>query len=553
METLSKPAPSLLSEPSLGQSSLVQSIVILDFGAQYTQLIARRIREQNVFSVVLPCTVSLDEIKSHSPIGVVLSGAPWSVYDKDAPPADARVFELGAPVLGICYGLQFMVHTLGGKVRPADKREYGHAEVDVVADSELFRGLPKRLPVWMSHGDEALELPAGFELTARTAHAVAGIHNTAKKWYAVQFHPEVHHTRQGTEILRNFIFGICGAKPTWTPQRFIDSTIEQVRKEVGRGRALCALSGGVDSSVAAVLVDRALRDASGKSRLTCVFVNNGVLRKDEFEKVQQTLRDKLGLHLVAVDATDRFLSKLKGVTDPETKRKIIGNEFIAVFEDEAHRIMQADSASTSKSKNTDAVFENEYLVQGTLYPDVIESRSVRGPSQVIKSHHNVGGLPAIMKLKLIEPLKDLFKDEVRKIGRDLGMPEEILQRQPFPGPGLAVRILGEVTPERLDLLRECDDIVVTEIKNAGLYTKIWQSFAVLLPVMSVGVMGDMRTYAYTCAIRAVSSEDGMTADWVPLPHEVLKTISSRIVNEVKGVNRVVYDITSKPPGTIEWE
>ena len=553
METLSKPAPSLLSEPSLGQSSLVQSIVILDFGAQYTQLIARRIREQNVFSVVLPCTVSLDEIKSHSPIGVVLSGAPWSVYDKDAPPADARVFELGAPVLGICYGLQFMVHTLGGKVRPADKREYGHAEVDVVADSELFRGLPKRLPVWMSHGDEALELPAGFELTARTAHAVAGIHNTAKKWYAVQFHPEVHHTRQGTEILRNFIFGICGAKPTWTPQRFIDSTIEQVRKEVGRGRALCALSGGVDSSVAAVLVDRALRDASGKSRLTCVFVNNGVLRKDEFEKVQQTLRDKLGLHLVAVDATDRFLSKLKGVTDPETKRKIIGNEFIAVFEDEAHRIMQADSASTSKSKNTDAVFENEYLVQGTLYPDVIESRSVRGPSQVIKSHHNVGGLPTIMKLKLIEPLKDLFKDEVRKIGRDLGVPEEILQRQPFPGPGLAVRILGEVTPERLDLLRECDDIVVTEIKNAGLYTKIWQSFAVLLPVMSVGVMGDMRTYAYTCAIRAVSSEDGMTADWVPLPHEVLKTISSRIVNEVKGVNRVAYDITSKPPGTIEWE
>ena len=538
MEALFKPDQSSLSQPSLSQS-LVQSIVILDFGAQYTQLIARRIREQNVFSVVLPCTASLDEVKSYAPVGIVLSGAPWSVYDKDAPPADARVFELGLPVLGICYGLQFMVHTLGGKVRPADKREYGHAEIEVVADSALFRGLPQRMPVWMSHGDEALELPPGFELTARSPHAVAGIQNTAKKWYAVQFHPEVHHTRQGTEILRNFVFGICGAKPTWTPQHFIDATIAQVGQQVGGGRALCALSGGVDSSVAAVLVDRALRDGKGKSRLTCVFVNNGVLRKNEFEKVQQTLRDKLGLHLVAVDATDRFLAKLKGVTDPETKRKLIGNEFIAVFEDEAHRIRKDGNV--------------EFLVQGTLYPDVIESRSVRGPSQVIKSHHNVGGLPEVMKLKLIEPLKDLFKDEVRKIGRDLGMPEEILQRQPFPGPGLAVRILGEVTPERLALLRECDDIVVSEIKNAGLYTKIWQSFAVLLPVMSVGVMGDMRTYAYTCAIRAVSSEDGMTADWVPLPHDVLKTISSRIVNEVKGVNRVVYDITSKPPGTIEWE
>jgi GMP synthase (glutamine-hydrolysing) len=326
----------------------------------------------------------------------------------------------------------------------------------------------------------------------------------------------------------------------WTPQHFIDSTVEQVRQQVGNGNAICALSGGVDSSVAAVLVDRALRNGSGKSRLTCIFVNNGVLRKNEFEKVQQTLRGKLGLRLDAVDATDRFLDKLKGVSDPEKKRKIIGNEFIAVFDDEAHRIAQEEGSV-------------DYLVQGTLYPDVIESRSVRGPSQVIKSHHNVGGLPEKMKLKLIEPLKDLFKDEVRKIGRDLGTPEEILQRQPFPGPGLAVRILGEVTPERLALLRECDEIVVSEIKSAGLYTKIWQSFAVLLPVMSVGVMGDMRTYAYTCAVRAVSSEDGMTADWVALPHEVLTNISTRIVNEVKGVNRVVYDITSKPPGTIEWE
>ena len=535
VETQSPDKSSLVS-----QAAVDQSIVILDFGAQYTQLIARRIREQNVFSVVLPCTATLKEIRSYSPAGLVLSGAPWSVYDKDAPPADAHVFDLGVPVLGICYGLQFMVHTLGGKVRPADKREYGHAEIDVVSDSVLFKGLAKKLAVWMSHGDEALELPPGFELMAKTHYAVAGIQNVAKQWYAVQFHPEVHHTPQGTQILKNFVFQICGAKPTWTPQHFIDSTIAQIKKQVGTGRAICALSGGVDSSVAAVLVDRALRDANGKSRLTCVFVNNGVLRKNEFEKVQSNLRDKLGLHLDAVDATDRFLKKLSAVSDPEKKRKIIGNEFIKVFEKEALRIEKTEG-------------KVKWLVQGTLYPDVIESRSVRGPSQVIKSHHNVGGLPEKMKLKLIEPLKDLFKDEVRRIGRDLGMPQEILQRQPFPGPGLAVRVVGEVTPERLKLLRECDDIVVSEIKEAGLYTKIWQSFAVLLPVMSVGVMGDMRTYAYTCAIRAVNSEDGMTADWVDLPHDVMKTISTRIVNEVKGVNRVVYDVTSKPPGTIEWE
>ena len=513
-----------------------QSIVVLDFGAQYSQLIARRIREQNVFSVVLPCTASLEEIKSYSPAGIVLSGGPSSVYDADAPPADDRVLHLGLPVLGICYGLQFMVYKLGGKVRAADKREYGHAQVELLTStSPLFKGLQGQLPVWMSHGDEALELPPGFELIGRTSNALAAIQNPAQKFYAVQFHPEVHHTPQGTEILRNFVFEICGLKPNWTPQSFIDETVASVRATVGKGRVICGLSGGVDSSVAAELVHRAVGD-----QLTCIFVNNGVLRKNEFINVQKNLRDKLGLKIDAVDASERFLTKLAGVTDPEKKRKIIGNEFIAVFEEEAHRIEQIEG-------------KVDWLVQGTLYPDVIESRSVRGPSQVIKSHHNVGGLPEKMKLKLIEPLKELFKDEVRQIGRDLDMPEEILQRQPFPGPGLAVRIVGEITGERVALLQEADDIVVSEIKRAGLYKKIWQSFAVLLPVMSVGVMGDMRTYAYTCAIRAVHSEDGMTADWVPLPHEVLKTMSSRIVNEVKGINRVVYDVTSKPPGTIEWE
>ena len=518
-----------------------QSIVVLDFGAQYSQLIARRIREQKIFSVVLPFNASLEEIRSYSPMGIILSGGPSSVYDKGAPHADKKVFDLGIPVLGICYGLQFMVYALGGKVRPAAKREYGHAKVEIQeSDSQLFQGLPKLLAVWMSHGDSAEELPPGFRLTAKTPNAVAAIENAERKMWAVQFHPEVHHTPLGKDILRNFAINICGAKPSWTPQHFIDATVAQVKQQVGKGRAICALSGGVDSSVAAVLVDRAMRDESGKSRLTCVFVNNGVLRKNEFEKVQKNLRDHLGLHVVAVDATDRFMKKLAGVSDPEKKRKIIGKEFIAVFDQEARRIKK-------KEGNV------KWLVQGTLYPDVIESRSVRGPSEVIKSHHNVGGLPAKMRLKLIEPLKDLFKDEVRRIGRDLGMPEDILQRQPFPGPGLAVRILGEVTKDRADLLRECDDIVVGEIKKAGLYQKIWQSFAVLLPVMSVGVMGDQRTYAYTCAVRAVHSEDGMTADWVPLPYEVLKTISNRIVNEVRGVNRVVYDVTSKPPGTIEWE
>jgi GMP synthase (glutamine-hydrolysing) len=517
------------------QKAETSTIVILDFGSQYTQLIARRIREQNVFSVVLPCTASYESIQQLNPAGVILSGGPSSVYDADAPPADARVLSMGVPMLGICYGLHFILHNMGGKVRSADRREYGHADVEVVLPTPLFEGLPTHLPVWMSHGDEALQLPEGFVLTAKTSNAVAGIANEARRIWAVQFHPEVHHTRQGKDLLRNFLFGICKVAPDWTPEHFIQTTVERIRAQVGDGHAICGLSGGVDSSVAAVLVDRAIGE-----RLTCVFVNNGVLRKDEFRKVQENLRDKLGLNLVAVDASEQFLSLLAGVTDPETKRKIIGKEFITVFDQEAHRI----------SQKTGSV---DWLVQGTLYPDVIESSSVKGPSQTIKSHHNVGGLPETMKLKLIEPLRDLFKDEVRRIGRDLGMPEDILQRQPFPGPGLAVRIVGEVTAERVAILQEADEIVVDEIKAAGLYREIWQSFAVLLPVRSVGVMGDQRTYANTCAIRAVTSEDGMTADWVPLPYEVLKRMSSRIVNEVKGINRVVYDITSKPPGTIEWE
>ncbi|HTV09491.1 MAG TPA: glutamine-hydrolyzing GMP synthase [Candidatus Aquilonibacter sp.] len=516
------------------------TIVILDFGSQYTQLIARRIRELDVFSVVLPCTVPLERVLELKPKGIILSGGPSSVYDDAAPKTDAKVLATGLPTLGICYGLQFMTHHLGGRVAPAAAREYGHAEVEVIAETPLFQGLPQTLDVWMSHGDHAEQMAAGFHIVAKTANAVAAVANESRKMWGVQFHPEVAHTRQGIELLRNFVVDICGAKQDWTPAHFIETTVASIRAQVGEtGHAICGLSGGVDSSVAAVLVAKAIGD-----RLTCIFVNNGVLRKGEFEQVQKTMREDLGLNVVAVDASERFLGKLAGVTDPEKKRKAIGNEFIAVFDDEARRIFEAEKSAGE---------EIAWLVQGTLYPDVIESASVHGPSHVIKSHHNVGGLPADMKLKLIEPLRDLFKDEVRRIGRDLGMPAEILERQPFPGPGLAVRILGEVTPERVALLQEADAICTEEIKRTGLATKLWQAFAVLLPVKSVGVMGDQRTYASTCVIRAVESEDGMTADWAALPYEVLRTISSRIVSEVHGINRVVYDITSKPPGTIEWE
>jgi len=512
------------------------SIVVLDFGSQYTQLIARRIREFNVFSVVLPCTASLDEIRAAAPVGIILSGGPSSVYDADAPAADAQVLHLGLPVLGICYGLHFMTHALGGKVRPGSKREYGHAEVSVEQPSLLFEGLPKELSVWMSHGDEAEELAPGFKLIARSATAIAAIEDAARRYYAVQFHPEVHHTPLGSKVLRNFVFAICQAEPSWTAQKFIDSTVAGVRELVGpAGRAICAISGGVDSSVAATLVHRAIGD-----RLTCVFVNNGVLRKNEFAKVQESLRTKLHLNIDAVDASERFLTKLAGVDEPERKRKIIGNEFIAIFDEEARRVEKTSG-------------HVEWLVQGTLYPDVIESVSVKGPAATIKSHHNVGGLPSDLKFRLVEPLRELFKDEVRVVGRELGLSAEVVNRQPFPGPGLAVRIVGEVTEERLRMVREADAIVLAEVRAAGFYQRLWQSFAVLLPVSSVGVMGDARTYASTIAVRAVESEDGMTADWAKLPAELLERIATRVVNEVKGVNRVLFDLTSKPPGTIEWE
>ena len=520
------------------------TIVILDFGSQYTQLIARRIREFNVFSVVLPCTAPLTEVLALQPKGIILSGGPSSVYDANAPKADPAVLDCGLPILGICYGLQFITHHLGGKVVPGAAHEYGHAEVTVTDPGQIFHGLPQMLEVWMSHGDQAEQLAPGFTVTAKTSNAIAAIANEARRIWAVQFHPEVAHTKHGMALLKNFAVNICHCKQDWTPEHFIATTVAKIRSQVGEtGHAICGLSGGVDSSVAAVLVARAIGD-----RLTCIFVNNGVLRKDEFATVQKTMREELHLNVVAVDAGERFLSKLAGVTEPETKRKIIGNEFIAVFDDEAKKILEAEKTSSASAGE-----EVAWLVQGTLYPDVIESASVHGPSHVIKSHHNVGGLPADMKLKLIEPLRDLFKDEVRRIGRDLRMPQAILDRQPFPGPGLAVRILGEVTPERVAILQEADAICTAEIRRAGLYSKVWQSFAVLLPIKTVGVMGDQRTYAYTCAIRAVESEDGMTADWAPLPYEVLRAISSRIVSEVRGINRVVYDITSKPPGTIEWE
>jgi GMP synthase (glutamine-hydrolysing) len=506
-------------------------IVVLDFGGQYTQLIARRIREYHVYSVIVPAGTPFDALMRMSPQALIFSGGPASVYDPGSPTCDDRVFKLGVPILGICYGLQLMAWKLGGKVERAERREYGFGQLEISPPSELLAGFASPLRVWNSHGDHITEVPPGFRITGRTENAISVIENSRTKMYAVEFHPEVRHTDRGSEILRRFALDIARTEPNWFPRSFIEETVEHIRDQVGEGRALCALSGGVDSTVAATLVGRAIGD-----RLTCVFVNNGLLRQGEFEQVSRALKEQAHLSVRAVDRPGRFLSRLCGVTDPERKRKIIGEEFIRVFEEEAR-----------------SLGEPEFLVQGTLYPDVIESVSVRGPSATIKTHHNVGGLPTNLTFRLVEPLRELFKDEVRAVGRELGLDEAIVSRQPFPGPGLAVRIVGEVTEERLRMVREADAIVLDEVRAAGLYERLWQSFAVLLPVSSVGVMGDARTYASTIAVRAVESEDGMTADWAKLPPAVLERVSTRIVNEVAGVNRVVFDITSKPPGTIEWE
>ena len=515
-------------------------ILIVDFGSQVTQLIARRVREEKVYCEIVPFQKAEGAFREMKPKGVILSGGPASVLDKDAPLAPAAIYQAGVPVLGICYGEQAMAAQLGGKVEAGHHREFGRAEIEVITPCALTDGVwevGQRYPVWMSHGDRVTTLPQGFVATGTSANApIAMIADDKRKFYATQFHLEVMHTPHGAALLRNFVRKIAGCTGDWTMRAFKLEAIDKIRRQVGKGRVICGLSGGVDSAVAAVLLHEAIGE-----QLICVFVDHGLLRLAEAENVVALFRGHYNIPLVHVNAADIFIKALAGIDDPEAKRKTIGKLFIDVFEAEAKKI-----ANDGKGLA-------EFLAQGTLYPDVIESSSVKGPSQTIKSHHNVGGLPERMRLKLIEPLRDLFKDEVRRIGRDLGMPDDILGRQPFPGPGLAVRILGEVTPERVALLQEADEIVVAEIKAAGLYSKIWQSFAVLLPVMSVGVMGDQRTYAYTAAVRAVHSEDGMTADWTPLPYEVLKRISSRIVNEVRGINRVVYDITSKPPGTIEWE
>lgn len=506
-----------------------ENILVLDFGSQYTQLIARRVREQRVYCEIVPYDVSMETIESRHPLGIVLSGGPSSVYAERASLPDEEIFVLGIPILGICYGLQVMAHLLGGEVDRAARREYGRARFLIDDGEDIFQGLGSSTDVWMSHGDHLVVLPPGFVRLGHTENAgLAAVADRERRMYGVQFHPEVVHTPEGGAILRNFLYTVCGCTGQWTPEHFVESSVKRIRTQVNGGKVVCGLSGGVDSAVTAVLIHRAIGD-----QLIPVFVNNGLLRNGEVDEVLDNFRD---LNVRFVDASGLFLGDLEGVTDPEEKRKTIGERFVRVFEEEADRIGRID-----------------FLAQGTLYPDVIESTSTRGPSATIKSHHNVGGLPERMRLRLVEPLRELFKDEVRAVGRVLGLPEEILERHPFPGPGLAVRVLGEVTEERLSLLREADRIFIQELKASGWYEKVWQAFVVLLPVRTVGVMGDERTYEHVVALRAVTSTDGMTADWAKLPPELLNRVSNRIINEVRGVNRVVYDVSSKPPSTIEWE
>jgi len=508
-------------------------ILVVDFGSQYNQLIARRVRELHVYCQIEPPDIAISRIRSLAPEGIILSGGPASIYEKGSPAVESQIFDLGIPVLGICYGMQYMIHSLGGKVEKALKREYGLAELEILDSKTLFHDVKSITPCWMSHGDSASQLPEGFKITASTENtAAAAVENPERKLYGLQFHPEVSHTPQGKKMLSNFLFRVCCCKKTWTMKSFIQREIEQIRSEVSDKNVILGLSGGVDSSVTAALLHRAI----GK-HLTCIFVDNGLLSTDEGKRVKRIFRDHFNIDVRYVDARKRFLNLLRGVVDPERKRRIIGKTFIRVFEEEAAKITGA-----------------HFLAQGTLYPDLIESRSsFGGPSVVIKSHHNVGGLPKKMRLKLIEPLKHLFKDEVRLLGKELGLPEDIICRHPFPGPGLAVRIIGDVTPRRLSILRQADDIVTEEITRSDLYRRLWQSFAILLPLKSVGIMGDKRTYEHIVVIRAVTSLDAMTADWAKLPHDLLVRISNRIINEVRGINRVTYDISSKPPSTIEWE
>lgn len=511
---------------------LKEKILIIDFGSQFTQLITRRVREANVYSEIHLHKISVNEVLKFNPSGIILSGGPMSVYDQDAPDFDAGILKIKIPILGICYGLQILTEKFGGKVEPAKDREYGRALLNVIKSSPLFNGISQTSQVWMSHGDYITKLPEGFDTVAKSDHTpIAAISNEDNRIYGVQFHPEVVHTIEGKKIINNFLYDICNCKGEWNPHNFVDSTVQEIKSKVNKSKAICALSGGVDSTVAAVLVKKAIGE-----NLICLHIDTGLMRKNESQKIREVFDEKLALNHIHIDASELFISRLKNISDPEQKRKIIGSTFIEVFEQEAKKIKDV-----------------EFLVQGTLYPDVIESVSVKGSSVTIKSHHNVGGLPEKMNLKLIEPFRTLFKDEVRNVGRELNIPEEFIQRHPFPGPGLAVRVLGPVDKEKLEMLREADDIFIKSIIDSEIYNDIWQAFAVLLPVQSVGVMGDARTYEYVLALRAVTSVDGMTADWYYFEHDFLSNVSNKIINKVRGINRVVYDISSKPPATIEWE